>query len=198
MLKNLIISKVRVKILELLLTNPNEVFHVREITRRINEEINAVRRELSHLEDSGLLTSERRANRLVYFFRTDNILFQDLLSMVYKTSGLGGKIVKNKSKLGKIKFATLSLSFAKGKPYNPDKIDLLVIGDVALSDLAKIVRDEEVRIDREINFTPMTEEEFVFRKNRADPFIEEVLRSPRIMLIGDEEELLRAKAAVVS
>jgi len=198
MLKYLIVSKVRVKILELLLTNPNEVFHVREITRRTNEEINAVRRELSHLEESGFLTSERRANRLVYFFRSDNILYQDLLSMVYKTSGLGGKIVKNKSKLGKIKFATLSLSFAKGKPYNPDKIDLLVIGDVALTDLAKIVRDEEIRIEREINFTPMTEEEFIFRKNRTDPFIEEVLRSPRIMLIGDEEDLLRAKAAVVS
>jgi len=110
MLKYLIVSKVRVKILELLLTNPNEVFHVREITRRTNEEINAVRRELSHLEDSGFLTSERRANRLVYFFRSDNILYQDLLSMVYKTSGLGGKIVKNKSKLGKIKFIETAIA----------------------------------------------------------------------------------------
>ncbi|MBI5619863.1 transcriptional regulator, partial [Candidatus Gottesmanbacteria bacterium] len=50
MLEDLIISRVRVKILTLFLSHPGVIFHVRDIVRKIGEEINAVRRELSHME----------------------------------------------------------------------------------------------------------------------------------------------------
>lgn len=69
MLEDIIISRVRVKILTLFLTRPNRIYHVREVVRQISEEINAVRRELAHLEKAGLVAKERRANRLYYTFR---------------------------------------------------------------------------------------------------------------------------------
>jgi hypothetical protein len=53
------------------------------------------------------------------------------------------------------------------------------------------VRQEEVRREREINYTVMSEEEFDFRKKRRDPFIMETLRGSRVMIIGDEEELIQ-------
>src|SRR3989344_2394996 len=108
MLEELFVSRVRVKILQLFLTSPQEsLFHVREIVRRVSEEINAVRRELARMEKFGMATSEWRANRRLYKFRKDYLFYKELLSLVSKTSGLGGNISRNKSKLGKIKFAFL-------------------------------------------------------------------------------------------
>ena len=178
-------------ILELFLGNPDEIYHVREIVRRVSEEINAVRRELARLEKTGLLASEWRANRRFYSARTDFIFYFELLSMINKSVGLGGSILKNKGKLGKIRYAMLSGSFVRGKPYTPNDVDLFVVGTIVLPELGAIVREEEVRRNREVNFTPMTEEEFAFRKSRRDPFVMSVLSKPRVMLIGDEEEMIR-------
>lgn len=190
MLKDLIISRVRVKLLELFLTNPGKIFHVREMVRRTNEEINAVRRELAHLEKAGMLTKEPRANRLYYGFRRDYPLFFELLELVAKTSGLGLDLIKNRPKLGKVKFAMLSGGFVRGLPSGPERVDLLVVGNIVLPELAQIVKAEEVKRDKEINYTVMTEDEFEFRKKRRDPFILGILEGSRIMIIGDEEELI--------
>lgn len=190
MLEDLIISRVRVKLLGLFFSHPGKIFHVREMVRRTDEEINAVRRELAHLEKAGMLTKEPRANRLYYAFRRDYPLYFELLELVTKTSGLGQDLLKNKAKLGKIKFAMLSGSFVRDLPVSPEKVDLLVVGNVVLPELAQIVRAEEVKRDKEINYTVMTQEEFEFRKRRRDPFILGILEGSRVMIIGDEEELV--------
>jgi len=188
---DILISKVRVKILELFLGNPGKIYHVREIVRRVDEEINAVRRELARLEKTGLLSSEWRANRRFYALRHDFIFYSELLSIINKSVGLGGAIIRNKAKIGKIKYAMLSSSFVRGKPYTPNEIDLFVVGTIVLPELGSIILEEETRRDREINFTPMTEEEFNFRKSRRDPFVVGILSRPRVMLIGDDEEMVK-------
>jgi len=190
MLSDLIVSRVRVKILQLFFLAPGKMFHVREIVRRTDEEINAVRRELFHLEKCGLMSKERRANRLFYTVRRDYPLYFDLLELIVKTSGLGGDIIKNKMKLGKIKFAMLSGYYARGTVKENSKVDLLLIGRVVLPEISQLVRQDEVKRGREINYTVMTEEEFEFRKRRRDPFVLDILWGPRIMVIGDEEELV--------
>ncbi len=191
MLIDLLISKVRVKVLELFLGNPQETYHVRDIVRRVDEEINAVRRELARLEKVGLLSSEWRANRRFYALKKDFIFYSELLSIINKEIGLGGQIIKNKGKLGKIKYAMISGSFVRGKPYSQNDVDLFIVGTIILPELGTLVKEEEARRDREINFTPMTEEEFNFRKNRRDPFVIGILSKPRVMLIGDEEEMVK-------
>lgn len=190
MLEDIIISRVRIKILKLFLTSPGKIFHVREMVRRTEEEINAVRRELAHLEKAGMVTKEPRANRLYYTFRRDYPLYFEFLELIAKTTGIGLDILKNKAKLGKIKFAMLAGSFVRGLPALPGKVDLLVVGNIVLPELSQIVRSEEVRRDREINYTVVTKEEFEFRKKRRDPFILEILAGSRVMIIGDEEELV--------
>ncbi|MBI3888101.1 hypothetical protein HY310_03480 [Candidatus Microgenomates bacterium] len=190
MLNDLIISRVRVKLLEIFLTTPGQIIHVRELVRKSKEEINAVRRELAHMEKAGIVSKEHRANRLYYSFRKDYPLYYDLLELITKTNGLGGAIIKNKNKLGRIKFAMLSGKFARNIPGSAEQVDLLVVGTVVVAEVASLVREEELRRGREIFFTPMTEEEFVFRKKKKDPFILGILSGSRIMVIGDEEELI--------
>lgn len=190
MLKDLIISRVRVKLLELFLSNPGKIFHVRDMVRRTNEEINAVRRELAHLEKAGMVTKEPRANRLYYTFRKDYPLYFELLELVAKTTGLGKDLLKNRAKLGKIKFVMVSGSFIRKLPPAEERVDLLIVGNLVLPELSQIVKAEEVRCEREINYTVMTQEEFEFRKSRRDPFILGILEGSRVMIIGDEEELV--------
>lgn len=190
-LEDIVISRVRVKMLELFLSHPGTIFHVRDIVRRVSEEINAVRRELAHMEKAGMVTKEARANRLFYTFRKDYPLYFELLELIGKTSGMGWDIIKSKAKLGKIKFAMLSGRYVRGMvKQSGNDVDILIVGNVVLPELAQIVKSEEMRRENEINYTVMTEEEFLFRKRRRDPFVLAVLEGSRVMLIGDEEDLV--------
>lgn len=173
------------------MTNPGQIFHVREIVRRVGEEINAVRRELAHMEKAGMVESEWRANRKFFGFKKDYIFYQDLMSMIHKTKDLGGDIVKNRNKLGRVKYAMIAGHYILGKETRSDDVDLFVVGNVILPQLAAIVKDEEAKKGREINYTVMSEEEFNFRKRRKDPFVVSILSRSNLMLLGDEEELLR-------
>lgn len=190
MLSDLITSKSRVKLLNVFLSYPSEMFHVRELVRRTGDEINAVRRELAHLEKKGLLSKEPRANRVYYYLNKNYEFYYDLLRIGSKTIGLGNGILKNKVKLGRVKYAMFSGRFARRLPKGPEDVDLLVVGSIVLPELALLVREEEKRLDTEINYTVMTEEEFEFRKKKRDPFILSILYGSRVMLIGDEESLL--------
>jgi len=191
MLEDIIISRVRVKILTLFLSHPGTIFHVRDIVRKVDEEINAVRRELAHMERAGMVSKEQRANRLFYSFRKDYPLYFELLGLVGKTSGLGADILKSRAKLGKLKFVMISGRYVRGKDNAPQTdVDLLVVGNVVLPELSQIIKTEEARRGREINYTVMTEEEFSFRKTRRDPFVLSVIGGSRIMIVGDEDELV--------
>lgn len=190
MLKDIITSKTRIKLLELFFQDPKSMYHVREIVRRVNEEINAVRRELIYLEKKGILQREPRANRVYYYLDRNYPYYYDLVRLQAKSTGLGSDIIKNKMKLGKIKYAMLSGKFIRNIRENPDEVDLLIVGTVVVPELALIVKQEEARRGAEINYTVMSEEEFVFRKKRLDPFISSILKGSRVMLLGDEESML--------
>src|SRR3989344_6219793 len=154
MLEELFISRVRVKILQLFLASSQDsLFHVREIVRRVDEEINAVRRELSRMEKFGMMTSEWRANRRLYRFRKDYLFYKELLSLVAKTTGLGGSLIKNRAKLGKIKFAFVSTRFIKGVSSNTEDVDVLVVGSIVLPELQAIIADEQAKKETEINYS---------------------------------------------
>lgn len=190
-LSDFIVSKVRVKLLKTFLENPKEMYHVRDLVRRTNEEINAVRRELARMETAGMVGKEKRGNRLYCWFKNDYPYFQELLGLVAKSTGLGFEIRKNRGKLGKVSFVMFSGEFAKHiDRKDKEQVDVLVVGDIVLPELALLIRQEEGRRGTEINYTPMTREEFEFRKSRRDPFVLGILSGSRIMIIGNEEEFV--------
>lgn len=190
MLEDLVVSRVRIKVLNLFFQNIEEMYHVRAIVRKTEEEINAVRRELRNLEKCGLLTKEPRGNRLYYSLRKDYPFFYDLLEIVGKTTGIGRLILENRKKLGKIKYAMLTGRYLRGVKKEGVKVDLLVVGDVVLPELTFLVKEAEKKKKKELNYTVMTEEEFNFRKTRSDPFLTSILEGSRVMIIGDEEEMV--------
>lgn len=189
-MEELFVSKVRVKILQLFLSSQEKLFHVREIVRRVDEEINAVRRELARLEKFYLLSSEWRANRRLYRLREDHKFYPELLGLVVKTTGLGEAIIKNRPRLGKIKYAMIAKRFAKFEESGQEDVDVLVVGQVSQPELQALIADEQAKREKEINYSFMDDAEFEFRTRRRDPFILRVLLQPKYMIVGNEEDML--------
>jgi len=190
MLEKLFTSKVRVDMLKLFLRDPEEEYYVREITRAVGTEINAVRRELENLENIGLVKKWPRGNRLYYKTVTSHPLYSSLLVLIAHESGLGGLILKNKRKLGKLKYAFIAQALPMGRIAKENEVDLVLVGDMYPEILKQYIRKAEKMHDHEINYTALSEKEFKALKAHKDAFIQKLLLMPRIMLIGSEEELV--------
>jgi len=191
MLRHIIPSKTRRKILDLFFHHPAESYYLRRVVREIGEEVNAVKRELDILEGSKLLHKERRLNKVFYTLNKNYPLYDEFLRIFTKTDTLATLIHQNLPKLGKVKFIGLSLKFSKRISIKEDEIYLLLVGVIVVTEVATIVSEIEKEFGREINYTIMTEEEFAFRKKNNDPFIWRFLKQPKVMLVGSEDELLK-------
>lgn len=189
-LQDFMISRVRVKLIELFFSEPEEMYYVRQITRSIKEEINAVRRELDKMTGYGLLKSEQRGNRLYYYLNKRYLYFQEFQQMIAKNVGLGSKIRKLRRKLGTLEFVMFSGRFVRRLSVRQDEIDVLVIGEVVLPELEALIKEEEIRIGREIRVAAFDKKEFDFRKTRRDPFIMDVLYGKKVMVVGNEDDFV--------
>ncbi|OGK18688.1 hypothetical protein A3G67_02350 [Candidatus Roizmanbacteria bacterium RIFCSPLOWO2_12_FULL_40_12] len=191
MLKKLIPSKTRLKILTLFFLHPNENYYLRKVVREISEEVNAVKRELDILEGEKVLDKERRLNKVFYTINKNYMFYDEFLRIFSKFDNLSQLIFKNRSKLGKIKFIALSTKYIKRLSIKEDEVYLLVVGIVVVPEITSIVSEVEKEFGREINYTVMPDEEFAFRKKNNDPFVWKFLRQPKIMLVGSEDDLLK-------
>jgi hypothetical protein len=191
MLKELFTSKIRVKIIKLFLDNLNESFHVREITRRVGTEINAVRRELSNLHSIGFLRRRVSGNKVLYSVRADFLILPELLTIFAKEFGFPYRI-KNKARdLGYVKYLAVHTSLLK-RQVSSKKIDILIVGNVSLSRLEDIISKEQEKLECEINYSAISEEELKFFKTRRDKFYTDFISKPFFMVVGEEEEFLNS------
>lgn len=190
MLDQYIISKSRIKILHLFLFNPHNAFHVREIVRQTDEEINAVRRELLRMKSTNLLTSENRGNRVYYYLDKSFIFLPEFMSIFHKEFGLGRAIIDNKKNIGSLKFAVLSSSFIYQTVKPTTELDLLIVGNINMDGITGIIKEAEKELKKEINYTILSEEQFDLQKRRKDNFLMNILNSEKVVLIGKENDLL--------
>lgn len=188
MLHALITSKARCRILTLFLGHPEERFHVREIVRRTSENYNSVRRELNKLESIGVLKSARSANLRYYQMNRQLPIYKELKSIYVKTDGLGDAVRRNLGEMGKIETVFVFGSLAKNAESLTSDIDLFIVGHVDEDRLIQAVRKTEEELSREINYVLLTPEEYRKKVRGKDPFVANVLKEDKIMLIGEELE----------
>jgi hypothetical protein len=191
MLQHIIPSKTRRKILELFFQKPNENFYLRRVVREVDEEVNAVKRELDILVEEKLLLREKRLNKVFYTLNKNYLFYDEFLRIFTKNSSILQMIYNNLPKLGKIKYIAISTRFAKKIPIKDEEIYFLFVGIVVIPELELLMKKAESLYGSPINYTVMTEEEFIFRKKNNDPFIWRFLKQPKIMLVGDEENLMK-------
>lgn len=190
MLKELFISEVRVNLIKFLIKNYTQEYHVRALVRELGVEINAVRRELEKLTNLEILLKNPWGNKIFYKINVLSPIYPDLVSMIYKEEGIASKIIKSIDSLGSLKFIALSKEFCNGRSASALELDLLVVGNPNLNVLENLIAKFEHE-EREINYTILSEEEFIQRKRKFDTFVIKFLIQPRIMLFGDEYEITR-------
>lgn len=186
----LFISKVRIKSLKYFIFHPDAPIHLRAAVRELKEEINAVRRELTRLDEIGLLTSEVRGNRKYFALNFKHPLLEELTGIFHKTFGLGGEIMRNLKNLGDVKAAVLAGTYLKGTIPVGQAVDLLLVGNVDMSVVTTMVEEAQKKMNRELHYAVLSEHDFDLRKKRRDPFLVNLFLGSKLVLVGDLDELI--------
>ena len=184
MLERLLTSKARAKLLAHFLLNPGREFYVREVVRATGFNMNAVRRELKNLEGIELLKSSVRGNMKFYSVDESMPIFQELSSIVLKTEGVAKEIQGHLDDLGSIQCAFIYGSFARNDAGFKSDIDLFIIGMVDEDRLLESIRNIEEELAREVNYVIFSKEEFDERVKQGNTFITNVLKEPKLMILG--------------
>jgi len=189
MLKLLFSSTARVKVLALLLLNPEISFYQREISALTGLPIRAVQREVERLQTLGLLTSFTRGNQVHYQVNRDFFLFPELKGIFLKTVGLTALLGSTLKEAENIALAFIYGSYAADQESTASDIDLLVVGTLSSRALHTTLQEAEKLVHREINYTLFSAEEFRTRAQAGNGFLRNVLTGPKLFLIGDENAL---------
>ena len=192
-------SKTRVKLLKLFLSSPNRQYFVREITRKVDEQINSVRRELGNLLNIGILKSEEKENEnKLYYEVNQNYEYYDALRAIFGNAKLEApaegeksekKVVKASAKDKDLKAALKDLGQVDALVYmgtftndNHVEIDVLMIGDINKTKAHNYMADLEESEGRELKYVVLTTDEFVYRKDVNDRFVGLVLLAKKSVL----------------
>ena len=195
MVEQLFGSKTRVKLLQLFYSNPNRSFYVREITRKIDEQINSVRRELSNLLNVGIISSENTNNRLYYEVNKSFQFYEPLSQIFASGSAVSSEDDVNEATAGLKSLGNIDLALYTGQFTRDERsgVDFVVVGDINQTQLAKYVSDLEEKEGKAIRYTVMTKDEFIYRKQVNDRFLVTLLES-KVQVIIDREGLLKHEA----
>jgi hypothetical protein len=194
MIEQLFGSKTRVKLLQLFYSNPNRSFYVREITRKIDEQINSVRRELANLLNIGIIVSDNNNNRL-YYEVNQKYEYYDPLLTIFGETGSGGKAKAKKAAagggasednrlkaLGHLEVMIYTGQFTRDESSG---IDMLVVGDVNQNAMQKYVSELEKQEGKDIRYAVMSPTEFNYRRQIKDRFITTVLDSKKQVVVDN-------------
>jgi hypothetical protein len=207
MVEQLFGSKTRVKLLQLFFSNPNRAFYVREITRKIDEQINSVRRELSNLLSVGIITSDANNNRLYYEVNQEYEYYQPLAVIfggvkpapVTEKTAKKGKAAAKEVKTaevapehplakavrgtGRVDLAILTGQFTRDEVSG---IDVLIVGDVNQAKAAKFITELEQAENKELRYTVIPLDNYQYRVQINDRFIGNVLASKKQVIINNQ------------
>ncbi|MFH2105464.1 MAG: hypothetical protein ABII72_04500 [Parcubacteria group bacterium] len=174
-------SKTRIKLLTLFLRNPDQPFYVRELTRKLKERINSIRRELENLSKMGLLINQRKNFKRYYQVNKSFYLLKEFQALFLKGAATSKERLADRlKKTGQIKYACLSGAFTK----SPARVDFFIVGDVKKNKLVPIIKELEKEQGQEINYTVMPTSEFDYRLELGDRFLLSVINNEKIELLG--------------
>jgi predicted nucleotidyltransferase len=180
----------RRNVLGLLFAHPDRAFYLREIIGATGSGTGQVQRELENLVGVGLVLREKRANQVYFRANTDALVFEELRGIVTKTFGVADVLRELLAPFADhIHVAFIYGSVARVEDTARSDIDLMVVGEVMLSELADTLHEAETRLRRPVAPTIYQEREFRERVHAGQHFLSQVLKRPKVFLIGDEDEL---------
>jgi predicted nucleotidyltransferase len=182
-------SKIRRDLLTLFFTNPNQKYYLRELQHTLGYSAGSIRRELIKFQKDNLFNTQKVGNLLYYSLNTKHPLFKELKTIVSKTVGVEARLKNALSSIKDINVAFIYGSFASNRANATSDIDLMIIGDPNTSQLNEKIAQLERNLRREVNPTIYSLDEYKARKKSKSGFIMDLLKNPKIMLVGKESDL---------
>jgi predicted nucleotidyltransferase len=180
------------RVLGLLLLRPGESFHVREIARLTGTSAGTLHKELSKLAEAGILVAERRANQLVYMANRASTIYDELASIMRKTSGLADVLANALAPCAAlVEVAFVFGSVARSQETADSDIDVMIIGQATFADVVKLLYPAQATLAREINPKVVSANEWRASVERKDGFALDVLNKPKIFMMGTENDLAK-------
>lgn len=178
-------NRYRRQVLALLLMQPDQKMHLRELARQIQAAPGTLKKELDALCHVGLLTSERVGNQVHFQANQGHPVFAELQALVRKTTGLADVLRRALQPLGEqVALALVFGSMASGSAHAGSDVDLLVVGSASFAQVVEATYTAQSQLGREINPKVMTPAEWAGRRAEGNPFVQELLAKPHILLIG--------------
>ena len=182
-------SKIRSEIFRMLFGVNDEALHMREIERRSGLSIGTIQQEVKKLLRLNLIIKRKDGNRIYYQANKEHPLFAEIRSLVLKTVGLVDFFRKALEADPNIKLAFVFGSIARQEEKDKSDVDLMIIGDIGMRQLTGLLSGVSGQVGREINPHALSIKEFLKRKKAKDHFLIQVLESPKLFIIGNENEL---------
>lgn len=180
----------RQRVLGLLLLQPQTQFHVREIARLTNTTAGSLHRELAKLAKAHVLLRETSGNQVYYQANIHFPIFNELTSILRKTSGLVDVLANALTPLSdKIKIAFVFGSVARGEENIGSDIDIILIGNISFREAVATLYPAQKIIAREINPKVYQHAEWKNLIKNKNVFLQEVLSKPKLFVIGTEDDL---------
>ena len=189
LLAEILSSRIRSEIFRMLFGVNGESLHMREIERRSGLSIGTIQQEVKKLLRLNLIMERKDGNRIYYQANKEHPLFAEIRSLVLKTVGLVDFFRKALEADPNIKLAFVFGSIARHEEKGKSDVDLMIIGDIGMRQLTGLLSGVSGQIGREINPHILSIKEFLKRKNAKDHFLIQVLESPKLFIIGNENEL---------
>lgn len=190
LLAEILFKDYRRRVLGMLLLHPDKSYHVREIARLTGTVAGTLHKELSKLAEAGVLLKQSSGNQVLYQANRDGLIFEELASILRKTSGVVDVLAECLAPLAdKIETAFVFGSVASGKATSASDIDLMIIGDVEFADVVKATYTVQAELGREINPKVYNKKEWKTMLKKQDAFIKEVMNKPTLFVLGDEHGL---------
>ena len=187
MLEHLFGSKTRVKLLRLLLNNPTQPYFLRELARKLKTQLNAVRREVENLEKVGIVRSVPEPEGVETVKRTrtrhrgGSKKYTELKALLIKA-----QLLLERTFVGKIEQLSPLKLFVLGGFFvgvENSLTDMLIVGSVNKHALARIIKEFERELDRSINYTVMSVQEYHYRQDITDRFLYDILENQKIVIV---------------
>ena len=182
---------VRQRVLGTLLLHPQKSWYLSQLVRQIGAVPSHLHRELALLTAAGILT--RRVEGRQTYFQANPVcpILPELTGLLRKITGAPAVLEQSLHSLrSKIHCAFIYGSVARGSEEAGSDIDLMVIGDVSVSDLLPGLRRAERALGREINPTVYPANELARKFKQGHHFIQSVLNDPaKIFIIGTQSDL---------
>lgn len=191
--KRLFGSNTRVKLLMLFLNNPTDEYYVREITRQIDEQINSVRRELTNLEEVGLVQKFERDRKVYYQLGERSDLLSPLRMMFCQINDQEGSdylgVIGSVDWLEEISGIKTSLkTLILAGSFIDDgqaEFDMVLVGNNSRNKLSRWAQKLETRLGRELRYVIFDQKDFEYRLSAKDKFVMNLLRG-RYEVVFDE------------